>query len=206
MNTQFTWKENIINMAKSSVTTRENILAARSGLRVCGKKATEKTKSSLAKAMNQTTNPFALRIRARFMSSEEFIENHASGTLRKNSRLGFDYKKQLLHERTAHDFGYGFECVHESHVNWGTPITEGDCHPITEAGWHIDRYQFFAFPGDEFEAKYLQIHDPNGSREGVGIIIRKTSAPYIPNGYVVFALIAEVDTKKHDYMPASNPC
>lgn len=176
-----------------------------SGLRTCGRKATEKIDSPLSDLTKE--NPFVLRIRARFMSSEEFLEMHASGTLRKNSRLGFDYKKQLLHERIAFDFGYGFEAIHESHVNWGIPLTEGDCHPITEAGWHVDRYQFVAFPGDEFEAKYLKIHTGNGpDREGIGIIIRKTSAPYIPANFVVFSIIAEVDAVKHDYKPALNPC
>jgi len=153
------------------------------------------------------SNPMWMRVRARFMSEAEFLFFHASGTLRKNARLGFDYKKQLLHERTAFDFGYGFEAIHESHVNWGAPITEGDCHAITEAGWHTDRYESIAFPGDEFEIKYLKIHTGNGpDREGVGIIIRKTSAPYIPNNYVVFSLIAEVDVEKHDYKDAVNPC
>lgn len=152
-------------------------------------------------------HPMYMRSKARFMTDLEFLFFHASGTLRKNARLGYDYKRQLTHERVAFDFGYGFEAIHESHVNWGTPITEGDCHPITESGWHADRYQYVIFPGDEFEVKYLKIHTGAGpDREGVGIIIRKTSAPYIPASHVVFSLIAEVDTVKHDYMPASNPC
>ncbi len=174
-----------------------------SGLIKSGVKATTKiifdvpTKSS----------PIYRRALARFMSEEDFIENHASGTLRKNKRLGFDYKKQYLHERIAFDFGYGFECLHETHINWGAAPTEGDCSSITEAGWHVDRYQFFAFPGDTFEVKYLKIHDgaTNTEREGVGLIIRRTSAPYVPTGYVVFSLIAQVDTRAHEYMNAINP-
>lgn len=176
------------------------------GLRVLGTKATEKIDSG-AWCNNDPSNPLAMRIRARFMSEDEFVDGHASGTLRKNRRIGFDYKKQYLHERVAFDFGYGFECIHESHVNWGKPMTEGDCHAITEAGWHIDRYQYVAFPNDEFEAKYLKIDMVDGSaREGVGIIIRKTSAPYIPANHVVFAIIAELDTSKHTYLSAVNPC
>jgi len=172
-----------------------------SGLLIKGSRAT--TKIELPSFEN--ANIFALRIKLRTMSEDEFINEHSSGTLRKNKRLGFEYKKQYLHERVAFDFGYGFECLHESHINWGLPMTEGDCPPITEVGWHIDRYQFLAFPGDEFEAKYLKIHTGIGpDREGVGIIIRKTSAAYIPNNYVVFALIAEI--KNHDYSPAINPC
>ena len=152
-------------------------------------------------------DPMYMRVRARFMSEREFLFFHGSGTLRKNGRVGFDYKKQYLHERVAFDFGYGFEAIHESHINWGSPMSEGDCHSVTEAGWHIDRYQFIAFPGDEFEAKYLKIHTGNGpDREGIGIIIRKTSAPYLPANFVVFSIIAEVDLAKHDYKEALNPC
>lgn len=176
----------------------------KSGLRTSGSKATEKFVSPLS--VTDKTHPFAMRIYARFMSKDTFIENHASGTLRKNKRLGFHYQKQYLHERVVFDFGYGFECMHESHINWGQPITEGDCSAITEAGWHIDRYACVAFPGDEFEAKYLTIDDGGVRREGIGIIIRNTSAFYVPDGYVVFALISEVDNTKHTYRSAVNPC
>ena len=139
------------------------------------------------------------------MTEDEFINNHGSGTLRKNKRLGFHYKKQYIHERVAFDFGYGFECIHETYVNWGQPMTEGDSHPITEAGWFADRYQFFAFPGDEFETKHLEISVANETVKGVGIIIRKTSAPYIPEGNVVLALITKENPVTHLYEPAVNP-
>lgn len=187
------------------------------GLRTCGYKATVKyhpdgdlgslIDSVITEPEKAKAHPFFMRTLARFMPEKEFMATHASGTLRKNARVGFDYKKQLLHEWVVFDFGYGFEAIHESHINWGTPMTEGDCHPVTEAGWHIDRYQFIAFPGDEFEAKYLKIHTGNGpDREGIGIIIRRTSAPYLPPNFVVFSIIAEVDPMKHDYRDALNPC
>ena len=150
---------------------------------------------------------FSNRIKMRTMSEEEFIENHASGTLRKNKRLGFYYKKQYLHERIAFEFGYGFNSIHESYFCWGSAITEGDCSPITEAGWHIDRYQFLAFPGDEFQVKYIQIgcKESSTQQSGIGIIIRKTSAQWIPQSHVVYAIISEVDPKTHEYLPAVNP-
>jgi hypothetical protein len=188
-------------------------MSSNSGLRTNGCRATEKFSlsnsefSPLIRDLDTTTrNYFSLRTRARLMSEDEFIEQHASGTLRKNKRLSFHYKKQYLHERTAFDFGWGFECIHESHINWGQPITEGDCSAITEAGWFIDRYQFMAFPGDEFEAKYIQVSSPDETKEGVGIIIRRTSAPYVPDGHVVFAIIAKVNPITHQYEDAVNPC
>lgn len=177
----------------------------RSGLRQVTHATEKHAMPSELVAMVGQHQPFSLRVEARLISEEEFIEKHASGTLRKNKQLGFHYKKQYLHERTAFDFGWGFECIHESHIDWGQPVTEADCAAITEAGWFIDRYQFFAFPGDQFEAKYIQVHSDE-IKEGVGIIIRHTSASFVPDGHVVFAIIAKIDNVTHQYQSAVNPC
>ena len=118
-----------------------------------GKKATEIT--NIPKEVLRD-KAFSRRVRVRLMSREDFFNKHASGTLRKNARVGMHCLAQYIHERCAFEFGYGFECLHETRVLWGTPITEADCHPVTEAGWHIDRYvEVCAFPGDRMEAKYL---------------------------------------------------
>lgn len=177
------------------------------GLKTNGLKATEKIPMPdlLKKMAEDITAPFNLRVKSRLMSEDEFIESHGSGTLRKNKRLDFHYKRQYLLERTAFEFGYGFECIDETHINWGQPITEGDCHAITETGWHADRYPYIAFPGDTFEVKYLHITNGLDVREGVGLIIRKTSAPFLPSNHVVYAIIAQVDNKTHQYLPAINP-
>src|SRR5262249_9130124 len=54
--------------------------------------------------------PLQARVKLRLMSAEEFIEKHASGTLRKNKSLGMVWKQQYLAERCAYEFGWGFEC------------------------------------------------------------------------------------------------
>ncbi len=151
---------------------------------------------------------FARRVAARLMSRGEFIERHASGTLRKNLRLSMDCDGQYLHERVAFEFGYGFEAVHETRVTWGTPISFGDCKPVTEAGWFFDRYvEVSAFPGDEFSVKYIMVEYPDGSRrEGLGIVVRKTSATFVPEKHMVFAIIAQWSTKKNKFKGAVNPC
>lgn len=178
---------------------------AKDALRCSGSRATEKI--PLSDETCECT-PFARRIAARLMTMEHFIEHHASGTLRKNARLGLNARNQYLEERTAFEFGYEFECVAESRVTWGTPITEGDCKPMTEAGWFIDRYvEVNAFPGDEFEAKYIIVEYADGSRkEGLGLVVRRTSAPFVPDRSMIFAIITEFDRQKMVFLPAKNPC
>src|SRR5262245_35010849 len=96
-------------------------------------------------------------VEQRSYSDEEFIERHASGTLRKNRRLGFAWKSQYLEERVAFEFGWGFQCQPRSRVTFGDAITEGDCRQITEAGWVLDRYiSRRPFPEDRFQVKYIK--------------------------------------------------
>ena len=106
----------------------------------------------------------AERARIRRLTVAEFVERHASGTLRKNRRLGMNVSSHLLQERIAFEFGYGFECLPERFVTWGEARSEGECPALTEAGWHIDRYAHVCLvPGDEIETKYL-IVETDGAR------------------------------------------
>src|SRR5436190_23224078 len=126
--------------------------------------------------------PLARRVALRRMEADEFIERHASGTLRKNKRLGMVWREQYLEERTAYEFGWGFQCLPRSRVTFGDAYTEGDTHAITEAGWHIERYiELSTFPEDRFEAKYITVEHKDGTkREGVGMIVRETAADFLP--------------------------
>lgn len=146
------------------------------------------------------------RIAIREMSENEWIEAHGSGTLRKNKRVGFTSRTQYLAERTAYEFGYGFQILPRSQITFGDPITEEDCHPLTEAGWHIERYMMLDVFGDRFEAKYIHAsYRDNSQREGVGIIVRETSAIWLPVGHIVFSIIAEFDPIKKEWKDAINP-
>ncbi|MCA9679355.1 MAG: hypothetical protein H6708_04765 [Kofleriaceae bacterium] len=143
----------------------------------------------------------------RTMSADEFVDGHASGTLRKNKRLGMVWREQYLEERVAYEFGWEFQCLPRSRVTFGDAYTEGDEAAITEAGWHIERYlQLSLYPEDQFEAKYVNVEYKDGTaREGIGMICRQTSAAWVPTGHIVFAIVAEYDPLQKRWHPARNP-
>lgn len=174
------------------------------GLRTKGSRATE----VLPSPNHETLDAWMVqRWGVRRMTMAEFIEHLGSGTLRKNDRLGMNTRSHALSERTHYEFGGGFECLPERFVTWGEARSEPDSSPVTEAGWYADRYAHMClFPGDEMEVKYLIVEAEGQRREGIGIVIRKTSAPWVPAGYMVVAIIAEYDPEKHDFREAVNPC
>jgi hypothetical protein len=143
----------------------------------------------------------------RTMEAEAFVEKHASGTLRKNRRLGMVWREQYLEERVAYEFGWEFQCLPRSRVTFGDAYTEGDVSAITEAGWHIERYiELLPFPEDKLETKYVNVEYKDGStREGIGMIVRQTSAPWVPGGHIVFAIVAAYDPVKKAWHEAKNP-
>ena len=149
------------------------------------------------------------RVAMRTKSADAWIEDHASGTLRKNKRIGFKWKSQYLHERICYEFGWLFESMPASYVTFNDPITEGDCHAITEAGWHIERgLTMWPFPEDVFETKYIEVSDDKEAtkkRAGVGVIVKQTSAPFVPESHLVFALIADWDPVAKDWINHGNP-
>ena len=151
--------------------------------------------------------PLERIVSLRQMDADNFIERHASGTLRKNKRIGMVWREQYLHERAAYEFGWAFECLPRSRVTFGDAYTEGDVKPLTEAGWHIERYiEMRVFPEDELEAKYINVEYKDGVlREGVGMVLRQTSASFVPSGHLVFAIIAEFDAKTKQWLEAVNP-
>lgn len=147
------------------------------------------------------------RISQREKSENDWINDQGSGTLRKNKKLGMAYKSQYLEERIAYEFGWEFECHPRSKVMFGDAFTEGDSSAVTEAGWHIERYiTLSVFTEDVFECKYINVEYKDGSkREGIGIIVRKTSAEWIPKGHIVLAIVAEFDDEKKEWKHARNP-
>jgi hypothetical protein len=154
-----------------------------------------------------TCPPLARLVGVRLMDADTFVEKHASGTLRKNKRIGMVWREQYLHERAAYELGWTFECLPRSRVTFGDAYTEGDVKALTEAGWHIERYiELSVFPEDVFEAKYLNVEYKDGAtREGVGMICRQTSATFVPSGHLVFAIVAEFDPKTKQWHDAVNP-
>ena len=151
--------------------------------------------------------PLAKRVGIRLMDADAFVEKHASGTLRKNKRLGMVWREQYLEERIAYEFGWGFECQPRSRVTFGDAFTEPDCRSVTEAGWHIERYiELAVFPEDRFETKYVNVEYKDGrKREGIGMVARQTSAAFVPGGHIVFAIVAEFDPIAKRWLEARNP-
>lgn len=146
------------------------------------------------------------RTAIRYMSEDEWTEKHGSGTLRKNKRIGFSTRTQYLAERVAYEFGYGFQILPRAQITFGDPISEENCSAITESGWHIERYMNMDVFDDRIEAKYIHAsHRDNSQTEGVGIILRETSAPWVPAGHIVFAIVAEFDPIKKAWKDAVNP-
>lgn len=150
----------------------------------------------------------AQRLNLRTMKDKEWIERHGSGTLRKNKRLGFAWKSQYREERIVFEYGWEFELLPSTQINFNVAITEGDCKAITECGWFVDRLLAMnPYPEDYYELKYVIADYRDGERrEGVGVVLRRTSSPWIPKGHMVFAIIAEWDKANEKWLDAKNPC
>ena len=157
------------------------------------------------------------RLEIRTMSADRWVEEHASGTLRKNKRLGMAWKSHYYVERSAYEFGWKFGIVPQSRILVGNTFTEGDNSAITEAGWHIERYQEMnIFPEDIFLCKYINVEfsgkkggdddeECDGVIEGIGIVVKQTSAPWVPEGHTVFAIVSEFSPKSGKWKKAQNP-
>ena len=155
--------------------------------------------SETINAANSSVN-FGRLLNSRLIGPEEWIEAHASGTLRKNKRIGFSWSSQYRIERTAWEFGWNYEILPSSRLSVGTPFTEGDCRACTEAGWHVERLiERNPFIEDIYEVKYIHASASGGKsdntilREGIGVIVRQTCASWIPKGHTIFAFISIFD-------------
>lgn len=175
------------------------------GLRTSGSRATDIIQIPNEEILNKWMEH---RLKVRNMSMDEFIENYGSGTLRKNKRIGMNVSSHSLSERAHYEFGAYFECLPERFITWGEARSEPDCSPITEVGWYTERYaNLCLFPGDEIEVKYITVEAPGEiKREGIGLIVRKTSAHWVSKGFTVFAFITIYNPTIHDFEEARNIC
>lgn len=136
------------------------------------------------------------------------LADRLSGTLKKNARLGFKHYSQLEQEAICQTLGWAFEIIPTTYLTFNDAITEGDCHSLTEVGWHVDRLlATHIFPEDIFEIRYINIQDQEGNllRQGVGIIVKQTSVQWIKNGSMCFALLTEYDPKLKTWTECLNP-
>lgn len=142
----------------------------------------------------------------RLMNKSDFIENHGSGTLRKNKKIGLKHNSQYWEERICYEFGWEFRMLPSTRVTVGNAQTEGDVKGLTEYGWFVERYmQTRVFKEDKIVPVYLQVEDSSGVRvEGNGIMLSETSFK-IPSGNVIFAIITPFDTDSGEWLEALNP-
>lgn len=164
--------------------------------------------SSATVAIKAQLNMNTDALRAREMSAEEWVETYGTGTLRHAKFLGLRWKSQYLEERTAFEFGWEFQCVPASRVTFGDVKAEGDCRAITELVWHTRRMRaLHPFAGDDFIPKYFFLtEEGDHTTEGVGIWVKTTTAPWVPEGHMVFAITAVYDKKAKDFLEPVNPC
>lgn len=160
-----------------------------------------------------STPGLALQYKMRNTPLDKWLTTHEladrlSGTLRKGSKIGFLSRELLKSEAIAQTMGWGFESVPGSYITFNDAILEGDCHPLTEAGWHVDRMlHTHIWPEDHFELKYINVQGEHGNvtRQGVGIIVRKTGIQWIPGGHILFAMLTEYCPVKKTWTECVNP-
>jgi hypothetical protein len=136
------------------------------------------------------------------------LSGRLSGTLKKNASIGFKHISQLNHEALCQTLGWGFESAPTTYITFNDAITEGDCHSLTEVGWHVDRMlNIHPFDEDVFELKYIIIQDAAGNieRQGVGVVLKETSIQWVMGGHLIFALLTEYDLVKQEWTDCVNP-
>lgn len=136
--------------------------------------------------------PASLQV-CRDFTAEQWVDQYGSGSLQKARSVGMVWRPLYLQERTAFEWGWGFKVVPRSRVTFGDAVMEGDCSALTETVWHAKRgLTRNQFPEDFFEVKYLTVHHGVFDVErGVGLILRQTSAQWLPGGHIVYAVLSE---------------
>lgn len=137
----------------------------------------------------------------RTLNQADWIAKHGSGTLQKSQRLGFDIYDKYLEERVKFEFGFGFEILPKSYLTV-SDIKLVSASALTELGWHLERMiEIRPYESDWFLAKYIQLGTDD--RQGGCILLKETSASWIPKGMMVFAMVAPFKDGK--YQDAVNP-
>lgn len=78
----------------------------------------------------------------RELTKRGFIEEYASGTLRKSFWCGLDVQDMYLHERIAYEFGYAFEMFKKEDIKSIKDVVARVDYPvIKESMWLFERYR-----------------------------------------------------------------
>lgn len=132
----------------------------------------------------------AIKTTSRSLDEADWINQHASGTLRHSKNLGLFYHSLYLHERVAFTFGLNFNIVPRSRLTYGPAIAEGDNHAFTEACFCIRRvrsenaFDLFSNP------VYITVENDT-TEEGLGVLVRSAGGcEWIPKSHIIYAILA----------------
>ena len=134
----------------------------------------------------------------------EWMRHYGSGTLLRATQEQLAWNELYLHERTAFEFGYGFNLVHSSRFNRGKPLASGDDAATTETCWWARALRWRA-TRDKRPATITVMHgsvtDGEETHTGFGILYEPEVMPsWVPSGRVLWAFTT--DSKNQTV----NPC
>lgn len=134
----------------------------------------------------------------RKLSEAEWITKHGSGTLRFAYEMGTAYRQMYLYERVAFTFGGAFRLIPQSRFQCGAVLAEADCKPFTEGVWNIRRRKQECYSGDLYHnPKYITVTTNEGQEEGLGVEVDPVDCAWIPNGYIVYAIVSPAKNGKY---------
>jgi 8-oxo-dGTP pyrophosphatase MutT (NUDIX family) len=146
---------------------------------------------------------YNLRVQEAYQDTDPgaWIRAFGSGTLRRAKEEGMLWRSLYVEERTAFLYGYGFEMVPSSRVNFGQPLAEGDDPVTTAAGWHCRRLRRM-HPEWSPGIRHACVEYPCGEkREGIVIVLSPSEREHwMPKSSVILAWMADESGK------AVNPC
>lgn len=165
-----------------------------------------KTKIIQIPAAVENNVAYADKLKSRKMTEKEFIKTFASGTLQTSVKIGMAVRNFYLEERVAFEFGWEFQILPATRVTKGIAVSEGDESAITEFGWHAKRAKWNLFYGDKMKFEYVIFEYADGTKkEGLAFVITKTSASWVPQNHMIFALVSEFNINTGEWEDAVNP-
>lgn len=133
----------------------------------------------------------------RYLSKEEWIRTHASGTLRHAFNLNCAVQDMYLHERVAFTLGSAFSAVPKSRITTGTIIALPDSSTFTEATWNIRRRKAESLDSYS-DPLYITVYEDSTILEtGLGILCLEP-LDFLPESFVAYAIIAPCN-KNYEY-------
>ena len=140
-------------------------------------------------------------LKTRQIAKKELVDEHGSGTLKLNTKLGFSTGIQLDSEVFAYIFGYAFSFFKTENITIGESISECDEEAYTLTGRYFHRFnENRLFREDKFSIRFCHIlEDGESVWEGICIVVEETSYPHIRQNSLIAAPIYEYDTKKEEW-------